>query len=262
MDRFLCREAFPGPVVEAGAAAERFMGEARFDGCIAFTNRPRVEIEQLLPPELRLVAHTAEAPDVHPVTFMFGGLRNTTILFGGVAIPTGVDYPELVMAIPFVTHRRGRHLHTYVARMYSSVPTSVFVGNTYYGFAKSLATMRWEGQIFTVASADESQLLLHAAVERGGDGTRAHERSIPNLTSMQAALSLPILGRRADGSLVSSYFGLDFNAGTVAAADSCISIAAPIVEGLIPGRWFDAPAGTVWVRDVMWRLSWPFPGRF
>jgi hypothetical protein len=254
MDRFLCRDAFPGR--EAGELHAGFMGEARFDGCLAFSNWPRWEVERLLPAELKLAVNTSAAPEVHPVAFMFGVLRQTTILFGGLAIPTGVDYHEFLMAIPFVKQRRGRYLHTYMARMYSSVPTSVLVGNTYYGFSKSLARMQWQGPIFLVTSADGALLLTHMAVEDGQGSPPA-----VNLASMRAALSLPIVGRKTDGSLICSYFGFDFSAGEVGAADACISIDAPIVAGLTPRTVYDSPSGTVRVRDVIWRLSWPFPCR-
>lgn len=260
MDVFLDRDAFTGPVIEAGAVINQFMGEARFDGYLAFTSWPRAEIEPALPAELTLASSRADL-DVHPVVFMFGALRNTTILFGGVAIPTGVEYPEFLMAVPFVRHRRGRNLHTYMARMYSSVRASVFVGNAYYGFAKSLASMCWQGPIFTVTSADESHLLVHAAVERTAQAGGERE-PIANLASMREALSLPIVGRRADGSLVASYFDVDFGAGTVEPADSWISLDAPIVTGLSPRRCYDAPSGTVQIRDVIWRLSWPVSCRF
>ena len=259
MEMFLARDAFPGPVTEAGTVVHRFMGEARFDGCLAFANWPRAEIARALAPELALAANRSPTPELHPVLFMFGALRNTTILFGGVAMPTGVDYPEFLMAIPFVQHRAGRNLHLYMARMFSTVPTSVFVGNTYYGFAKSLAAMAWQGPMFTVSNAADGHLLAHASVDAS---TPAPGAAAPNLAAMQSILALPILGRRADGTLVSSYFEVDFTAGSVAPADSWISIDAPIVAEISLRRCYDAPAGTIQFRDAIWRLSWPVPCRF
>jgi hypothetical protein len=258
MEIFLGRDAFPGPVVDAAGVVHRFMGEARFAGCIAFANWPRVEIERMLPPELALAANRSPTPELHPVLFMFGAIRNTTILFGGVAMPTGVDYPELLMAIPFVRHRSGCNLHLYMARMFSSVPASVFVGNAYYGFAKSLAAMSWQGPIFTVSDATDGHLLLHASVDSGG----GPDGAAPNLAAMRSILALPIVGRRTDGTLVSSYFELDFDAGSVTPADSWISIDAPIMAEVGPHRCYDAPAGTILFNDVIWRLSWPLPCRF
>jgi hypothetical protein len=260
MDRFLSRESFPGPALTFGALSRPFMGEARFDGCIVFTNWPRPEVERLLPPELQLAANTSGLSDVHPVAFMFGALRQTTILLAGIAIPTGVEYHELLMAIPFVIHRRGRYLHTYIARMFSSAPASVFVGNTYYGFAKSLATMRWQGPIFLVTGAGGA-LLLHAAVEPGNGRSRGNTGPTANLAAMEEALTLPLLGRRADGSLVCSYFAFDFSGGGVGPADAYVSIDALLLPGLSPRRRYDPDSGSVQIRDAVWRLSWPLPPR-
>ena len=68
------------------------------------------------------------------------------------------------MAIPFVKHRRGRFLHTYVPRMYSSYYPATWHGNASYGLAKEMAKMSWQGPGFLLASDDDA-LLLHAAVD-------------------------------------------------------------------------------------------------
>lgn len=262
MDVFLGRDAFSGPALEAGAVIDRFMGEARFDGGLACVNWQRSEVERVLPSELTLAENRSSAPDLHPVLFMFGGLRKTSILFGDVAIPTGVDYAEFLMAIPYVRHRRGRYLHTYMARMFSGVPTSVFVGNLYYGFGKSLACMGWEGPIFTVASVGKRQQLAQAGIGAKPATEVETRQTVANLTSLHAALSLPIVGRRTDGSLVSSYFEVDFDAGVVEPRDAWISIDAPIIAGLSPRRYAAVHAGAVRITDVMWRLSWPVRSQF
>jgi hypothetical protein len=166
------------------------------------------------------------------------------------------------MAIPYVRHRHGRYLHTYIARMFSGVPTSVFVGNTSYGFAKSLACMRWQGSTFIVSDIGQQQMLVHADISPIKAAKAERRATMANLESMHAALALPILGRRADGSFVSSYFELDFDAGSVEPAESWISIDAPIVDGMAPRRVSGAPAGSVRITDVIWRLSWPLRPQF
>lgn len=261
MELFLGRDAFPGPALEAGAVIDAFMGEARFDGGLVCANWSRDEIAAILPAELTLAANRSTAPDLHPVLFMFGGLRKTSILFGGVAIPTGVAYAELFMVVPYVRHRNGRYLHTYIVRMFSGVPASVFVGNTSYGFAKLLACMRWRESTFIVSSL-AGQMLAHAHIGAPLAGKAEIEEAMANLRSTHAALTLPLVGGRADGSLVSSYFEFDFEAGTVEPVDAWISLDAPIVDGIRPRRVAVAPAGSVRITDVIWRLSWPIQPRF
>lgn len=261
MDVFLHRDAFHGPAIGAAAVIDRFMGESRFDGGLACCNWSRHDVTRILPSELTLADNHSPTPDVHPVLFLFGGLRKTSIIVGDAAIPTGVDYPEFLMAVPYVRHRSGRYLHTYMARMFSGVPTSVFVGNLYYGFNKSLACMGWEGPLFTVTSVAWRQQLARAGIgtKPGADAAR---QTMANLSSIAAALSLPIVGRRIDGSFVSSYFEFDFDAGQVEPRDTWIALDVPIVAGLIPGRFPSTPSASVRLSNVMWRLSWPLRCQF
>jgi len=260
MRPFLGREAFPGPAIELAAAGGSFVGQAAFDGTIAWTQWPRAEVERLLPPDLELAANVA-APDLHPVVFVFGEQTHGAILFGGFTVPAGPDYWELAIAIPFVKHRRGRHLHVHVPRMYASYFPPVWNGNTHYGFGKELARMGWQGPIFLVTTA-EGTLLVHAAVEPAGGWAPAEGCALPNLAALRAAFALPVVGRKADGTFVSSYFGWDFTRAAVRPADSWVSIDAPLGAGLVPRECHDVAAGTFEVRGMLWRLTWPAACRF
>ena len=121
--------------------------------------------------------------------------------------------------------------------------------------------MRWQGPVFLVTT-EAGTLLLHAAVETGGGWCPGQACELPNFAAMQAVFDLPVVGRKANGAYVSSYFGWDFSTATVRAADSCIAIDAPFLEGLTPRRCHDVPSGTFEVRGMIWRLSWPAPSRF
>jgi hypothetical protein len=110
------RSAFAGPAIDAHTASSRFAGQARFSGCIAFTNWSRDEVAALLPPELTL-APNATAPDVHPVMFVFGDQADGALLFAGLPVPPQITYQELGIVVPFVRHRGGPHLHNWVPRM-------------------------------------------------------------------------------------------------------------------------------------------------
>ncbi len=178
MDLFLTKEAFPGPCMDAKASSATFVGQARFNGCIAFCNWPRRDVEALLPKELELAANASSSAAVHPVAFIFGEQTLGATIFAGITLPLGVHYHEFALAIPFVKHRHGRYLHTFIPRMYSSYFPAVWHGNTYYGLAKEMATMWWQGPVF-LATASSDALLLHAAVEGSGSWSPGATASCP-----------------------------------------------------------------------------------
>ena len=254
MEPFLDRVSFGGSPDATRPAARSFVGQARFDGCIAFTNWTRKDVAALLPPDVRLAANTTSTPHLHPVVFVFGEHSRGTLLFGGLAVPTGIAYFEFGMAIPFVEDRGG--LGVYVPRMYASWFPPVWSGNVHYGFAKRLARMGWHGSVFVVGS-DAEGLLLHAAAEPAGGWSPGSGCGLPHFAALRETFSLPIVGRRDDGSLVRSFFDWGFDTAMVRPADSCISIDGPVLDGLAPRRCHDAPAGTFEVRGMVWRLSWP-----
>ena len=260
MNRFLGASAFPGPALSRGAG-DSFVSQACFNGYIAFSNWPRADVERLLPQELQLCANTSSSPDVHPVVFIFGDQTEGAMILGGFTFSVGVHYQELGVAIPFVKHRRGPYAHTFMARMYSNYGIATWNGNTHYGFSKEMATLRWQGPVFLV-STEAGTLLLHAAVEAGGDWSPGPAGTLENFAAMRAIFSLPVLGRKANGEYVASYFGWDFSEASVRGADSCVSIDAAFLEGLTPRRYHDVSSGTFEVRGMIWRLSWPAPPRF
>jgi hypothetical protein len=79
---------------------------------------------------------------------------------------------------------------------------------------------------------------------------------------MRHVFALPIVGRRANGSYVASYFGWDFGAARVRPARAMLSIDTHLVEGLAPRSCSTVESGTFEVQRLIWRLSWPFPCRF
>ncbi|HUE29528.1 MAG TPA: hypothetical protein VMR79_01565, partial [Verrucomicrobiae bacterium] len=259
-DPFLGKSAFAGPVIEFGADGGSFAGQARFSGCIACTNWRRSDVEAILPPYLELATNTT-APELHPVVFIFGEQSDGAILFAGFTVRTGVTYHELGIVVPFVQHHRGRHLHSYVPRMYASYFPSVWHGNANYGFSKEMARMGWQGPVFLL-TRENGSLLLHAETEPAGTWSPGSSCDAPNFGAMRAIFELPVIGRRGDGSHVCSYFGWSFEDALVRPSDACVSIHAPLVAGIRPRRHHDVPGGTFEVRGMLWRLSWPVPCRF
>ena len=260
MGDFLGRAAFPGPCLDVAAAGVGFVGQACFNGCITVCNSPRREVEAVLPPELELAPATSAGAD-HPVAFVFGEQTAGAVLVAGIAVPMGVRYHEFAMTIPFVKHRRGRYLHNYIPRMYSGYFPATWHGNAFYGFAKEMATMSWQGPVFLVA-AEDGALLLHAVVDATADWLPATPSTLPSFEAMRAIFALPVLGRKADGRFVCSYFGWGFDGAAVRAADVSVTIDASLVAGVTPRVYADVPGGSFEVRGMVWRLSWPTACRF
>jgi hypothetical protein len=263
MDAFLGKESFPGPSVGTGTrtASGSYAGQAHFNGCIAFCNWRREEVAAVLPDELELAPNRSTTAELHPVAFVFGEQTEGATIFGGVTFRMGVNYHECAFAIPFVKHRRGRYLHTFVPRMYSSFFPATWVGNAHYGFGKEMGTMRWDGSLFTAASADGTTI-LRASIEPTGEWVPAPRCDLPNFAAMRAVFGLPVVGRRTDGTYVTSYFGWDFGAARVRPARAAISIVGGLARGVNPRSCATVASGTFEVRSMIWRLSWPVPCRF
>lgn len=244
--------AFLGPRVPVERAGATDAGQARFDGCLAAVELPRAEIGRLLPADLAL-APRRDGGDGHPLIVLFGEHVETSMVAGGLLVPTGLGYWELCVAVPYVVGGGGRYLHTYVPRMCSSAAMAVWQGNARFGFAKERADMRWAGDQF-VATGDDGGLRWHAAVEPAGDWGRA---APPALAALAAALALPIAGRRADGSWVESYFRLGFGDALLRPLRAVLWFDTDLVPGLAP-RVCHAPAtAAVGVRGMTWRLTHP-----
>jgi hypothetical protein len=259
MDGFLGRCAFAGEAVDARAAGATFVGQATFNGGVAVTSWPRGDVAGLLPRGLALATNVSPTPEAHPVVFIFGEQTCGAVRVGGYPFPVGRDYLELCVAVPFVRHVQGRYLHTFIPRMYATYLPAVWNGNAHYGFSKRLARISWDGSLYVVTTT-AGVLLLHTEVEpvKGSDPAAVP----PNFAAMREMFSLPVVGRKQDGSYVASYFEWDFDTAVVRAADAVVSIDEPFLEGLTPRRCPDAPSGSFDVRGMVWRLSWPSPPRW
>jgi hypothetical protein len=256
MDVFLGRSSFAHAGEPCDGPPESFVGQARFSGVVSVCNWPRREVAALLPADLALAANASMAPDLHPVVFIFGEQADGATFFGNVRFPWPIRYGEFGLAVPFVMLYRGSSLYTFIPRMYSSYFPAVWHGNAHFGFSKEMATMRWEPPLFVMTS-DRGRLLFHAAVEDGGDWWPATAGGPPNLGAVREMFACPILGRKAAGTWVVSYFAWDFSDSLVRATNALISIDGPILPALRPRTDQAVAGGAFEVRDMLWSLSWP-----
>jgi hypothetical protein len=259
MGYLLVNEAFPEPWIDSVQAGASFVAEAEFDGAIVLTHWRRSDVARMLPPGLCSGRNVSGEPELHPVLFVFGTQARAGLLFGGLPIPTGVVFSELMIAIPFVRRDDGRNLHIFIPRIYSGDRLSTWSGNTNYGFNKELADMGWLSRTFTV-SARDGPLLVHASVEPEGDWTPSGR--VSGLAAVADVFRLPALGRRSDQRDVCSYFEWGFAEASARPARAAVSIDAPLGSGLDPGICHGVDSGTFEVRRMRWRVSWPGPCLF
>jgi hypothetical protein len=257
MDTFLPLAAFAGTWNRHAATRTSILTEATFSGHLVFANWQRVDVQRLLPPDLDLCINSSPTPHLHPVVFIFGDLSGGTMRFGGLRVPTPVNYRELGICVPFV-RIRGTGVHTHMVRMYSSYDVAIWNGNVHYGFSKQMAHLGWRGPVYLVTAADGA-LLLHVTVETTGAWRRAEGCELPNFAAMRAVFTLPVIGRKANGQYVTSYFSWDFAAARVRPADACVSIDTRLIEGVAAREYHDVTGGTVEMHGMVWRLSWPIP---
>src|SRR5262245_50922230 len=258
IEPFLDRSVFRGPCIDVEAFRGSFVGKALFNGCIVFCNWPRDAVAKLLPEDLELAGNASAMPQLHPVAFVFGDQTDGRTLYAGTSVRVGAAYQEFTLAVPFVRHAGGRFLHTYLPRMVSSYFPATWSGNFYYGFPKRMGRMWWEGPIFLMTD-DEGRLLLHAQVEAAGAWRPGAE--VVELDRIRAVFGLPVLGRKAAGRYVSSYFHWDFAEARARPIDALISIDSPFAARLELGSHADVPSASFRVEGMAWRLSWPGPCR-
>ncbi len=255
MEPVLTRDAFPEPWIPRSRAGASYLAQADFDGVIVFTSWERDVLAHALPAGWRLGHNASAHPELHPLVFIFGIQSRTALLWGRYGVPRDVAFGEMLVAIPFVVHERGSHLHVHVVRAYSADPVSTWSGSINYGLAKYPADAEWFGRTFTV-TARGGPMLFHATVD-AGDEWRAE--TLPELAAACESFLLPVVGVRVDGSLVSSYFDWDFSRAFVRRARAVGSIDAPLARGLQPRVCHGSDAGTFEIRGMRWRVTWPGP---
>jgi hypothetical protein len=222
------------------------IGQATFSGCLAVVHVPRLSLQQVIPRVVRLPE--LDTPGV-PCLLLFGEQSGATTCFGGVPMPWGIRYHELMIAVPFVRWETTTGEHLYVHKMVCDFLPGVWVGNNYYGFSKSFARMTWDGSCFSVN--DESHELAFFA--RIGS-VRQTPRSA--LAWIQSAAALTVLGRRQDGRFISSRFEWDFRGAVVDRASADLAVGQELLR-------LDDEDRSAWrqdvyrVRGMKWRLSWP-----
>jgi hypothetical protein len=232
-----------------------FVAETRFSGSIVTTAWPRETVERLLPPGLRLARQQSTPRAAHPVVFIFGEHDLSAVRFASLRITTGVTFPELVIAIPFV-RRKDENASLFLSQVFSGEPVVTWSGNVHYGFAKRMVPMERLGDSFVVKD-ERGALLVHATTEPVGAWQGAEDANLPGLASLTSLGRLPVLGYRADGIWVSCRFDWRFTGTRVRPVCAIVSIDSPLGDQLGPQVCYAKAVDSFDVRGMGWLLSWP-----
>jgi hypothetical protein len=222
-------------------------GQATFAGCLAVIDIAREALLPMLPPSVRLPE--SESPK-YPCLLVFGEQRNGTTFFGGMAVPWGLRYHELMVAVPFVRWDAVPGEHLFVSGMTCDFWPAVWNGNFYYGFRKRLAQMSWDGDRFSAAGEGRHPGFRATARGRG-------QATDDALDWIRSAAALPVLGHRDDGVFVQSRFDWDFREAEVDPVTLAFTLGRHFRE-LPPGESTACRQDDAYrVRRMQWRLSWP-----
>jgi hypothetical protein len=226
-------------------------GEAMFGGCVAAIDIARDTIAALLPPTVAL-AHD-DPSRVHRCLIAFGEQSDGVTFFGGFPVPWNVRYHEALVAVPFVHLDADDRPHLFVRGMPCDFWPAVWNGNVYYGFTKQLARIEWDGERF-LSHSDRPEPDFHAVVER-----TSMSAGLDPLIWIREAAALPVLGCRADGTIVTSHFEWDFTEASVEPVEVRLYESAQFPE-LTAGNDAGRLHPGCRVQHMRWRLSWPGHG--
>lgn len=229
------------------------VGEARFDGILAWSSWPREQVAHLLPPGLRLAIPASGPQEQHPVLLVMGRQYDTAVIYGGIRLAADVTYDESMLAVPFVCRVSRRRLHTFVALMLSGDRRATWSGNVHYGFAKRPGRCDRFGDV-VAGVADDVGLVMSAAL-RSDDASAVGMNGETPAVAIPRLFEAPVIGQRVDGSFVASYFTWDLGDAVVRPRGMRVLLGANL--GLLPSAVEVGPQAGLQVRGMVWRLGWP-----
>jgi hypothetical protein len=221
-------------------------GRAIFAGGLAIVGIDREFLRLRMPLSTVLAGHDQA---YQPCLLAFGEQQEGTTFFGGVSMPWGVQYHELLVGIPYVRRAGDSTNHLFVLGMTCDFWPAIWNGNFYYGFHKRFAPMRWANQAFVVISSD-GRPEFHASLH-GTDG-----RAESTFELIRTIASQPVLGWWNVGGFVRTGFDWDFSTASIRPVSLRLSLDAHFRE-LPDGSRLKIMGEAYQVRGMRWRLSWP-----
>jgi hypothetical protein len=222
-------------------------GQATFSGCLAVLDLPSALLLARLPPGMALPAagHASSA-----CLLAFGEQSHSTGYIGGWPLPWGVQYHELMLAVPVASERSPGGRCLFVLGMACDASWAVWNGNLHYGFNKRLASMSWDGTRFLVSDGGNRP---------GFDATfSSRQEDEHDLEWIRAAAELPVIGMRDDGRAIECRFDWSFTDAVTIAGRLALSVSPCFAELPLSGSEVTCDRAHL-VEGMRWRLSWPLP---
>ena len=237
-------------------------GNATYHGNIVFTNLERTIVQTIVPQGLKLAANTV-ASTQHPVIFLYGRPHNTSWMVAGTPVIVGPNYQELMLLVPFVQETSGTRWHTHVVRMYLDDLNAIWIGNVFFAYGKEWGTSVESGTQVSEFAGGVQKFYANITPNGPGRTDAQAEASMPNYAAIKSIFDMPVVGRRADGTLVCSYFELNFTSATITPVQSTHQFLDPFVPPMVNwsglGSLSSVPDGAIAVQNVNWRIKQPPP---
>ena len=243
--------AAPSPVLAGG--------QSTFTGVLTISNVARAEVVGLLPLGYELAGRTTSgSQDVHPIVLAFGDQTDGASVVGGITVPNGVHYSEMILAVPFVQKVNQPGWHTMIVRMYLDNDAAVLAG-ALFGYQKQKAWLRWAGDVVQIQKTLGGDL-LEGTFSWGTpwhDGSQALT-AVPNFQDIVDIMTTRLLGRTGVFPIC-SHFEWDLQDTRVAPAVTAYDMKDAFTSSM--GSWpmlspfVNVVDGAVIVRGIRWRLS-------
>ena len=175
--------------------------------------------------------------------------------------PFPFPYKEMTLLIPFVQKKGESNWHNYALRMYLDNAQAVFLGNTFYGYARKLGNFVEDTNNLVVSALAGDVVRINAVAVDDWLNHEDADESLPYYRSMLEILQMPVLGRHRDGHNICSYFELNPDDALVRKLAAHVEFLSPLVPAMESwaelGRQASAPDGAFEIRALEWRIQYP-----
>lgn len=179
-----------GPAAPCQRRAPRssFDLSGELSAAVAILSVPREAAQAMLPAGLTLAPQAVARRGEHPLLLVLG--RQTDVRLG--LAPAGIDYLELILAVPFVEGGPRAGPLCYLPRLFLDRWLPTVGGRLMYGFAKRRAMISTTDDSYQVRSRRRGELLLSARFRTVAPAVEA-----ARLGPVRALFELPMISRGA-----------------------------------------------------------------
>lgn len=204
-----------------------FFARGEMTGVFFFYERPRDEVQTMLPDGIYLGHCPMVRPGYHPVGMSFCSYHNVR----GSFIPNFLamrPYGEATFAIPY-THTDEGHAapFLYPRRLYVNNSSAIFAGKFFYAMPKSKAEINVENARFTASNADALSIDFCAEQHRDPVALSGHAAH----GAISDLLDMTFVTRNTRGQVFYNAFDLQLDRSYVAPISGEVSVTDPSADG-------------------------------